>query len=174
MWVCYFTTNCFVILRDVCELYTWNLVNRMLCVALREHVQTVSPIRASLCSLRLSEGISKLSKLLTLTLAVSRREILRAVENLQCSTNIEQRRWHLVKFCAGGSHLFSRATYQIVALKLDFTFTNKCIYYLRRSLLAIRRRKKWEISLTIVHASFTLYALSCRYFHLQCVVFFLF
>lgn len=113
-------------------------------------------------------------KLLTLTLAVSRWEILRAVENLQCSTNIEQRRWHLVKFCAGGSHLFSRTTYQIVALKLDFTFTNKCIYYLRRSLLAIRRRKKWEISLTIVHASFTLYALSCRYFYLQCVFFFCF
>lgn len=65
MWVCYFTTNWFVILRDVCELYTWNLVNRMLCVAFWEHVQ-LSYRWESPCSsmiLRLCARISKLSKI---------------------------------------------------------------------------------------------------------------
>ena len=163
MWVCYFTTNWFVILRDVCELYTWNVVNRMFCVALREHFQTASPIRASLCSLGLSVRISKLSKIVNAGLhahGFTRREIFRAVENL---------RWQLVKSCAGGLHLFSLVKYEIVARIGSILLYEEVCILLEAFFVALRRWKKWEISLTFVYTSFTLYALSCRYFHLQCL-----
>lgn len=102
----------------------------------------MSPIRASLCSLRLSARISKLSKIVNDRARGFETRNSSCSRQFACSNNIAQRSWHLVKFYAGGSHLFYQATYQIVALKLDFPFTKKCAYYLRRSLLAITRPEK--------------------------------
>lgn len=97
----------------------------------------MSPIRASLCSLRLSVRISKLSKIVTARARGFETRNSSCSRRFACSNSIGQRSWHLVKFYAGGSHLFYQATYQIVALKLDFPFAKKCAYYLMCSLLAI-------------------------------------
>ena len=53
----------------------------MLCVALRKHFQTVSPIRASLCSLGLSVRISKLSKIVNAALTPGVHETINSSSN---------------------------------------------------------------------------------------------
>lgn len=74
----------------------------------------MSPIRASLCNLRLSARISKLSIVVNAALipVVSRDEKFFEQSRI-CDVRI-------ISNSAGGSHLICRAAYQIVALKLDF------------------------------------------------------
>ena len=120
----------------------------MLCVALREHVQTVSPIRARLCSFRVSALISKLSKVVNaaLTTAVSREEKFYEHSRI-CDARItwNSQRWHMVKSWAVCSHLFSRAMYQTVERMLYFP--------LRRSVQwsssAIRSGKSEKLALLL-------------------------
>ena len=103
----------------------------MLCVTLREHFQTVSPIRVSPCSLGLSVRISKLSKVANAGLTPE--EIFRAVENL---------RWHLVKSCAGSLYLFSLVKYQIVARIGSILLYEEVCILLEAFFVALRRWKK--------------------------------
>lgn len=96
--------------------------------------------------------------------------MLRAVENLRCSNNIEQTGWHLLNL-ALAVHTYSlEPRIKLLRGRSTFLYEEVC-RLLEVFFVGTRWRKKWEISLTFAHTSFTLYALSCRYFHLQRVFF---
>ena len=96
--------------------------------------------------------------------------MLRAVENLRCSNNIEQTGWHLLNL-ALAVHTYSlEPRIKLLRGRSTFLYEEVC-RLLEVFFVGIRWRKKWEISLTFAHTSFTLYVLSCRYFHLQRVFF---
>ena len=98
------------------------------------------------------------------------REILRAVKNHIKLFLYEEVCILLEALFVGTPTLSSYASN--CGADARFSFTKKCAFYLKRCcLLVIGKLKKWQISLTFVYTSFTLYASSSRYFHLQSMCF---
>lgn len=140
MWVCYFTTNWFVILRDVCELYTWNLVNRMLCVAFWEHVKLSYRLESPCSSiiLRLCARISKLSKIVYARGFETRN--FSSIRHFNVRFSIAQRmalgsilRSHFAPF--QWSHVSN------CCAEVRFPSTKQRAFYLRSSLLLKRKQE---------------------------------